>query len=212
MRKFNLNLFVLIILIISFTFDISEAQQNVFLIGVKGGISYLPLGNWSDAWNEFSQHDKTTPFTFSLSITYFSSSKHSFIFEIGFITDKVTAKDNISSAEWSFKGYPISFDYRYFLKLSKFKPFIGAGILYVISDIKIRASGQQGRVVPLDIAEAGYGAEGNLGFLYKLYSKLNLISELKIRYINASAFSSSRKYFKADYTGLYLLIGLNYKL
>lgn len=212
MRKLNLNLFVLIILIISLTFDISDAQQNVFLVGIKGGISYLPLGDWPNAWNEFSQNDKSTAFTSSLSLTYFSSPKHSFIFEIGFITDKVTAKDNLSSAKWSFNGYPISFGYRYFLKLSKVKPFIGAGILYVMSDISVRTAGKQGRVVPLDIVEAGYGGEGNLGFLYKLYNKLNLITELKIRYINASAFSSSRKYFKADYTGLYLLIGLNYKL
>jgi hypothetical protein len=56
--------------------------------------------------------------------------------------------------------------------------------------------------------ENGLGLDGNIGLSYKLSERVEFLTELKLRYNDASILT---RYFSIEFTGVYLNAGLDYK-
>jgi hypothetical protein len=206
------------IVILLFSFSLTQAQStNSFLykIQLKGGINYLYNNEHISFFNGYSEINKNQPgFFASFKIHFLLDIQSSILFGIEFIEANTYANSNFSRTEWIFHGYPISIEYQYGLNIisEKIKPFISAGIFFILStEQRTNDHFLENRIESFSRIESGFGVDGNVGLTYLLNSKFELLSELKLRYSNASIFTEDSEYTSIEFTGIYFGIGLNYK-
>lgn len=189
-------------------------SENNIRINLNVGVCYLPLGDWPDVWNSYPHREKKEPsFTVETTFDYFLGDEHSIGFSVGITKAKATASDLTSNVSWTFTGYPIEISYTYYLTnvFNFTRPYVGTGLIYIISNLISDVTGENERVRDGKVSNSGYGIGGTIGLLFPINQNIGLNSELKLKYLNGSGFSNVRV-GELDFTGIYFLLGIYYHI
>jgi len=196
--------------------DIGIQNNGKISISLKGGMVFQSLDDWIDGLVNSDIYDSRKQgipsFITSLYLSYQLSERQFIDLGISMNSADIRAYNNSSSVNLNFKTYPISVSYKYFTKINptKLKPFIGAGINYLINRVNFRLTSTPAKIENSNLNSNGYGLELFTGLLYSLDNKINLLSELKLIYQDANAFS--RFQLEAKSLSIYLLFGVGYTL
>jgi hypothetical protein len=201
-------LFILII-----GFKTLNAQDFLFAVQLTGGVNYS-INSYGGVLTFPEINRKQPGLNSGLTVKYFLDQNNILLLGLEYIESKITGKNKYLNAEWIFQGYPILVGYQYnFHHNSDFLgPYISINMGYYLSKVKFYAAD-----IPDDFLddthnytrfEGGLEINGNLGLSWKILEKIAFLSELKLRYNDASIFS---RQFSIEFTGIYLNAGINYK-
>lgn len=211
-RKDNMYKVMLILILSCGIIVAQEIDEKNFKVQLKGGINYLLKSEYETAF-VYPKVDKKQPgINFGFNIVYLINPNNFLLSGIEFIETRTTAKNKYSNAEWIFRSFPVSFGYQYNFvnNISLLYPYISVNIAYVISTVKFTQTSSEDDRPNYKHTENGFGVDGNIGLVYIISTKIDIISELKLRYANASFFTEESKYPSIEFSGIYLYIGLNY--
>ncbi|MCW8960255.1 MAG: outer membrane beta-barrel protein [Ignavibacteriaceae bacterium] len=209
-NKVFITLFLIVIL-----FKVAYPQENKIIFEIRAGVSYIPMWEQSELWGTLTNAKQYSPsFNSELLAGYNFSSKHSLRVAIGYIESKVEASSINGKVDWNYKGYPLSliYQYNFYLLSDILQPYLSGGFSFYWSEVEQNVEGSIERLYDYKRNETGLGLEGGIGLSIKLLDKLNMLSEFQLRISNASLFSEESKYGSIEFTGVYLLFGINYNI
>jgi hypothetical protein len=169
-----------------------------------------------DDFNTYPLIDRKQPgFDIGLNFKYLLEGNNILFLGIEYIKSETTAENKYSHAEWIFQGYPISIGYQYNITNNNISlyPFLSINIHYYFCKVNFINSSILNE--PANERSNykrngnGFGLDGNIGLFYRLSKKIELMTELKFRYDDASVFI---EHFGIEFTGVYFNVGLNYNL
>jgi hypothetical protein len=205
-----------LILFIIICLSIIRAQENNesnVKIKVNGGIGYLFNDEHTNTFGGYTTIDKKPGITAALKINYNLDQHNSITIGTEFIKAKTLAKNTSVNTEWIFSGYPFSVGYQHNFQMitTGLYPYISADLAYLIGSGKIIYTYKdEGLIETFNRSERGFGIDGNVGLIYSASKYLEVCSELKFRYSNASIFTEESRYSSIEFSGIYFSLGLIY--
>ena len=209
------------ILVIIFFFSIftpsfgQDIDPTSIKLGVKGGLSYLFNDEHTSTFEGYQDIEKRVGTNIGVNINYLIDISNILILGTEYNRSMTFAHSSSLQTEWVFQAYSIYFGYQYnFLKISSnIFPYVSTDVSYLIGKERIIKKYTDENIVKKYYrTESGFGIDGNVGLVYTLTNQLELLTEIKLRYANASAFTEDSKYNSIEFSGIYFNIGINYDL
>ncbi len=207
-RRFKYSLFVFTL----FVLMCPNRYAQPFTVQASAGFVYLPLHDWSRFFggttNSFYYKNNPNLY-YELSFQYSINSKSAINIGTELINSSAYLSSSYDRIDWKFQGLPISIGYGYkVLSINKYSALIiGAGISYFLS--KVSAHDSYFNTTGYWHGN-GYGVNASVELNTMLTKKLGLISRIRYRYSNGTAFTEKKGDIKVEFTGFDFGTGLSW--